>query len=65
MILYNVEKVDSMGGLQSMRNFILDDYIEKSDEELDVIMSILSQINLIKVDFIYLMTMILLVIIGI
>ena len=47
MILYIVEKVGSMGGLESMRDFILDEYIEKSDEELDVIMSILSQINLI------------------
>ena len=37
-----------MGGLQSMRNFVFDDYIEKSDEELDVIMSLLSQNNLIK-----------------
>ena len=30
-----------------MCDFILDDYIKKSDEELVVIMSILSQINLI------------------
>ena len=29
MILYNVEKVDSMDGLESMRDFVLDDYIEK------------------------------------
>ena len=46
MILYKVEKVDSMDGLESMRDFTLDDYIKKSDEEL-VAMSILSQINLI------------------
>ena len=26
LILYNVEKVDSMEGLESMRDFILDDY---------------------------------------
>ena len=29
MILYNVEKVDSMDGLESMRDFSLDDYIKK------------------------------------
>ena len=46
MILYNVVKVDSMNGLESMRDFILDDYI-KNDEELVAIMSILSQINLV------------------
>ena len=45
MILYNVEKLDSMDGLESMRDF--DDYIKKSDEELIAIMSILSQIDLI------------------
>ena len=47
MILYNVEKVDSMDAIESMRDFILDDYIKKSDEELVATMSILSQINLI------------------
>ena len=47
MILYNVEKVDSMDGLESMLDFILDEYIKKSNEELVSIMSILSQINLI------------------
>ena len=47
IIFYNVEKVDSMDGLESMRDFILDDYIKKSDEELVAIMSKLSQINLI------------------
>ena len=47
MILYNVEKIDSMDGLEKMRDFDLDDYIKKSDEELVAIMSILSQINLI------------------
>ena len=47
MILYNVEKVDSMDELESMRVFISDDCIKKSDEKLVVIMSILSQINLI------------------
>ena len=31
-----------------MRDFLLDDYNEKSDDELVVITSILSQINLIK-----------------
>ena len=46
MILYNVETIDSMDGLQSMRDFILDDYIKKNDEELVAIMSIFSQINL-------------------
>ena len=30
MTLYNVEKVDSMGGLESMRDFILDDYMKKA-----------------------------------
>ena len=30
MIFYNVEKVDSMDGLESMRDFILDDYIKKA-----------------------------------
>ena len=29
MIQYNVEKVDSMDGLESLRVFILDDYIKK------------------------------------
>ena len=47
MIIFNVDKVDSMDGLESMRDFVLDDYIKKSDEELVAIMSILSQINLI------------------
>ena len=47
MIFYNVEKVDSMDGFESMRDFVLNDYIKKSDEELVAIMSILSQINLI------------------
>ena len=37
-----------MVGLESMLDFILDDYIKKSDEELVASMSILSQINLIK-----------------
>ena len=32
MILHKVEKVDSMDGLESMRDFILDDYIKKSNE---------------------------------
>ena len=35
-----------MEGLESMRDFVLNDYIKKSDEELVAIMSILSQINL-------------------
>ena len=47
MMLYNVEKVDNMDGLESMRDFISDDYIRKTDEELAAIKSILSQINLI------------------
>ena len=47
MILYNIEKFDSMDGLEGMRDLILDDYNEKSDEQLVAIMSILSQINLI------------------
>ena len=42
-----MEKVDSMNGLESMRDFILDDYFKKPDEELAAIKSILSQINLI------------------
>ena len=46
LILYNVEKVDRMG-LESKRDYFLDDYIKKSDKELVAIMSILSQINLI------------------
>ena len=65
MILYNVEKVDSMDGLESMLDFILDDYIKKSNEEMVAIMPILSQINLIINIFylLYLMTIILLIII--
>ena len=47
LIIYNVEKVDSMDGLEIMRDFNLDDYIKKTDEELAPIKSILSQINLI------------------
>ena len=47
LIFYNVEKVDSMDGLESMRDFVLDYSIKKSDGELVAIMSILSQINLI------------------
>ena len=47
MIIYNVEKVDSMDDLESMRDFVLDDYFNKSDEELVAILSILWQINLI------------------
>ena len=47
MIPYNVEKVDSKDGLESRRDFILDDYIKKSNEELAAIMSILTLINLI------------------
>ena len=30
MITYNVEKVDSMDGLESMRIFVLDDYMKKA-----------------------------------
>ena len=48
MILYNVEKVDCMDGLEGMRDFVLDDYIKKSDEELVAIISMLTLINLIK-----------------
>ena len=48
MILYNVEKVDCMDGLEGMRDFVLDDYIRKSDEELVAIISMLTLINLIK-----------------
>ena len=65
MMLYNVEKVTSMDGLESMCVFILDDYIKKSDEELVAIMSLLSQINLIINNFFYLMTIVLLIIIMI
>ena len=62
LIFYNVEKVDSMEGLESMRDFILDDYIKKSYEELAGIMSILSQITIIINRFFYLMTILLLII---
>ena len=48
-----MEKVDSMEGLESMRDFFLDDHIKKSDEELVAIMSITSQINII-INIIYL-----------
>ena len=47
MILYNIEKIDSMESLESMREYFLDDYIRRSDKEQVAIMSILSQINLI------------------
>ena len=29
MVLYNIEKIDSMESLESMRDYFLDDYIEK------------------------------------
>ena len=61
MLLYNVEKVDSMDGLESMHDFILDESFKKSDEELVAIMSVLSQINLIINRFFYLMTFVLLI----
>ena len=48
MILINIEKSDSIESSESMRDYFLDDYFEKSDEELVAIMSVLSQINLIK-----------------
>ena len=51
MILYNMEKVDSMVCLENMRDYFLDDYIKRSDEDLVVIKSILSQINLITNTF--------------
>ena len=47
MILYNIEKNDSMESLESMRDYFSDDYFKRSDKELVAIMSILSQINLI------------------
>ena len=65
MILYNVEKIDSMDGIESMRDFISHDYTKKSNKELVAIMSILSQINLIGNRFFYLMTIVLLIIIMI
>ena len=34
MIFYNVEKVNSMNGLESMRDFILAEFILKNDEEM-------------------------------
>ena len=50
-----------MEGLESMRDFVLNDHIKKSDEELVAIMSILSQINLILNRFFYLIIIILLI----
>ena len=47
MILHNIEKKDSMGSLESMRDYFLDDYNKRSDKELVAIMSIVAQINLI------------------
>ena len=47
MILNSIEKIDSMESLENMRHYFLNDYFEKSDEELIAIMSKLSQINLI------------------
>ena len=47
MILYDIEKIDSMESLESMRDYFLDDYIKRSIKELVAIMSLLSQINLI------------------
>ena len=47
MVLYNMEKVDSMKCLENMRVYFLDDYIKRNDEELVAIKRILSQINLI------------------
>ena len=42
MIFYNIEKIDGMETLKSMRDYFLDDYIERSAKELVAIMSILS-----------------------
>ena len=47
MILYNIENIDSTECLENMRGYFFDDYFKRSDEELVVIKSILSQINLI------------------
>ena len=47
IIIYNIEKIDIMECLENMRDYFLDDYIKRSDEELVVIKSILSLINLI------------------
>ena len=47
MITNNIEKIDSMECLEKMRQYFLNEYIKKSEAELVVIKSILSQINLI------------------
>ena len=47
MILYSIEKIDSMENLESVRDYFLIDYIKRSDKELVAILSILSQTNLI------------------
>ena len=47
MILYNIEEGDSMSDLEKLRNYILDDYNNKNEEELASLLNILLQINLI------------------
>ena len=42
IILNNKEKIDSIEGFEKMREYFLNGYIEKSDEELVAIKSILS-----------------------
>ena len=45
MVMYNIEKIDSMECLETMRDYFSDDFFKKSDEELVVKKSILSQVN--------------------
>ena len=51
MVIDSIEKIDSMECLENMRDYFLNDYIKKSDEELVVMKSILSQINITKKRF--------------
>ena len=47
MILYNIEKCDSMSDLEKIRDYILDDFNNKNEEEMVPLSTILHQINLI------------------
>ena len=47
MILYNIEKRDSIEEIDNVRDYFLDCYNEKSKEELQAILPLLYQINLI------------------
>ena len=47
MIIYNIEKRDSMKNLEGVREYFLDRYNDKNNQELVPMLPVLYQINLI------------------